>query len=337
MQSTLALISQKAVLQNAALVIERAGTDVYAVVKDDAYGHGAEKIALLLEPYLRGFAVATVLEGSALRVAGIRKEILVLSPCLSEEEALSCALYGLTPTVTSLSSLRLLLRAGEKFGYAVRAQLKINTGMNRYGVRPERAESLCRLAKQGGAQISGVFSHFYAPEDKAAREKQFALFRGAADLVKNIFPDAVRHLSATGGMLAGKKYNFDAVRCGIALYGYLPKGFSGMLPVKPAMRVYATVSHSGTFTGGGVGYQAAKRRYQKLQTLRLGYGDGFLRAGDIGNESDLCMDAFVKRGGAPFGARRLIMKDAAALAEKYHTIVYEVLVNVGKKAEKRYV
>lgn len=336
MQNTLALIFQERILKNAALVKARAGTDLYAVVKDDAYGHGAEKIALLLEPTVRGFAVATVLEGEALRISGIRKEILVLSPCLSEEEALAAERYGLTPTVTSLASFKLLLRAGEKFGFSPRAQLKINTGMNRYGIRPECADSLCRLAKSGGVEFTGVFSHFYAPEEERARERQYELFSAASERVIKFFPSAVRHLSATGGILAGAKYNFDAVRCGIALYGYLPKGFEGALPVKPAMKVYAAVSHSGMFTGGGVGYRPAQQRYRQLSTLRLGYGDGFLRAEGLG-EGDLCMDAFVKRGSAPFGKRRLVMKDASVLARKYHTIVYEVLVNVGKKAEKRYV
>lgn len=337
MQSTLAVISLEKIRRNLDLVLRRAQTNLYAVVKDDAYGHGAEAISLFLEPYVYGFAVATIAEGAALRVSGITKEILVLTPCLSKEEALSAFSYALTPTASSKASLSLLVRAGEAFGFSPRAQLKINTGMNRYGVRPARAQRLAREAQAAGVTLTGVYSHFYAPECEDVREEQFSLFRRAGDEVKECFPKAIRHLSATGGILAGRRYNFDAVRCGIALYGYLPQGFSGALAVRPAMKLYAAVSQSGAFLGGGVGYQRAQKRYKDLSVLRLGYGDGLFRGGGIGNESPLCMDACLRKGSARFAARRLILSNVEEYAKLHGTIVYEALVNIGKKAEKIYV
>lgn len=337
MQNTLAVISLQTIVRNAQLVQSRAGVPLIAVVKDDAYGHGAERVSLEIEPHVDGFAVATVSEGVALRVSGIGKEILVLTPCLCEEEALCCAAYRLTPTVTSFASMRLLIRASKEYGLPIRSQLKVNTGMNRYGFRPALVERACRDFIAAKGELSGVFSHFYSPEDEGAREKQFALFMQASEKVRKYFPTATRHLSATGGLLAGEKYHLDAVRCGIAIYGYLPRGFEGRLPVKPAMKLYAAVAQSGKFTGGGVCYGKANHRYGNLSTMRLGYGDGFPRMGKLGNINELCMDAYVQEGAAPFGKRLLVLSDVAAYARENGTIVYEALVNITKKAEKVYV
>ena len=337
MQNNLALISLPKIRSNAQKIAAAAGgTPLYAVVKDDAYGHGAAEVALALEEQAHGFAVATADEGASLRVAGVSKDILVLTPALTEEEALRACAYGLVLTVSSLAALRVLFRARERFGLSPRTHLAVNTGMNRYGLRPERAGYACRAAAEGGIAIEGVYSHLYAPEVRAARDRQAELFRAACGRVREYFPRAERHLSATGGILAGREYRFDAVRSGIALYGYLPRGFEGALRLSPAMKVYSHVAQSGTFTGGGVGYAAAERGYGALTTLRLGYGDGFFRAGGLGGVGKLCMDAFIREGGGKFGQRRLVLADAEEYARAHGTIAYEVLCRIGGRAEKRY-
>lgn len=332
MQSTLAVISLKRIKENARLVGEYAGAPLIAVVKDDAYGHGAERVALALEEEASSFAVATVAEGAALRTAGVGKEILVLTPALSEEEGLSAFAHGLTPTVGSEASLRLLLRAGEKWGFPVSAQLALNTGMNRYGVRPSLTGRICRAAREAGAQFTGVFSHFYDPASEGAREAQYAAFCRASNEVKEYFPAAKRHLSATGGILAGKKYNFDAVRSGIALYGYLPAGFGGRLPVRPAMKVYAQVAGGGVPFGGGWGYGEARGDEKSFFTLRAGYGDGLFRTEEEGCR---CMDATVLEGRAEFGKRRRL-PDPATYARLHGTSVYEILIALARKAVREY-
>ena len=337
MQSTLAVISLQRIIKNATLIKARAKRPLFAVVKDDAYGHGAERVSLALEPHVHGFCVATVSEGASLRTAGVSKEILVLTPCLCEEELLSCAAYALTPVISSFASFRLARGAAEKYGFSLRFHLKVNTGMNRYGVPPDCVKELCRKARHAGAEIEGVFSHLYAPEDEAARNRQTKLFIKATEEVREYYPKAVRHLAASGGILAGEEYFFDAVRSGIALYGYLPSGFEGAIRVKPAMKIYATVAQSLRFLGGGICYHRAERDYNNLSTLRLGYGDGFWREGCIGNENKLCMDAFVRSGKSNFGSRKLILKDAAEYARAHNTIVYEALLNIGRRAEKVYV
>lgn len=327
MYQTAALVSLKQIKRNANLIQTRAGCALIAVVKDDGYGHGAAAVAHALDRTAAGFAVASVNEGASLRIAGVTKPVLVLAPPVSAYEAEKTVRYGLTGTVASFASLKLFPAGSE-------VHLAVNTGMNRYGFLPKQVEQACREGI--GLQITGVFSHFYAPEDEEAREAQFRRFRACVKTVKNFAPQAEAHLSATGGILAGQKYNFDAVRCGIGLYGYLPHGFEGAVSVKPAMKIYAPVAQSGVFAGGGVGYQRADKSYKTLSTLRFGYGDGFFREGGFGI-GKLCMDACVREGSGKFGAWKLVFSDAARYAKEHGTSAYEALVNVGKGAVKYYV
>jgi alanine racemase len=335
MQNVLAVISLKKIISNAEQFLARTQKPLIAVVKDDAYGHGAEEVARALEEKVYTFAVATVDEGAALKAAGITKEILVLTPPLGEEEALRAAEYGLVVTASSIASLNLLRRTAKKYGATVRAHLAVNTGMNRYGFRPDRVKTACRIAKAYGIAIEGVYSHLYAPENKGARMTQTNIFAQACKTAREFFPDAIRHLSATGGALAGGEL-FDAVRVGIGLYGYLPQGFEGAAELKPAMKLYATVAQSGTFLGGGVGYAPAQKKYGRLYTLRLGYGDGFFRAGGLGI-GKLCMDACIREGRGDFGRRKLVLKDVSAYARALGTTEYEILVAATRKAVKIYV
>lgn len=302
-----------------------------AVVKDDAYGHGASEVAHALYGRAQIFAVSTVEEGAALKTAGIGADVLVLTPPLCDAEAQRLVAYRMIATASSVSAIRLLRRAEEKLGMRARAHLAVNTGMNRYGVRPE---NVAWALREADGMIEGAFSHLYLPGDASAKE-QAELFSRAAETVKERVPFAVCHLNATGGMLAG--YESDAVRAGISLYGYLPQGFEGELAVRPAMKIYATVAHSGTQFGGGIGYALAQKKYGRIYTLRLGYGDGFFRSGGLGAEGNLCMDACVREGAAKFGERKLILSDVSEYAAEHGTTPYEVLVAVGRRALRVYV
>lgn len=336
MQNVLTVISLKNIKSNAEVFRRLSGKPLIAVVKDDAYGHGAQEVARAIEDTVDGFAVATVDEGGALRVAGIQKDILVLTPPLSEEEVVRLACLGLIATVSSTAALKLILRAQEKFGFSLRAHIAVNTGMNRYGFRLERVAGACRAASVGGISVEGVYSHYYAPGNGRIRRMQARAFQTACKAVREYFPNAVRHIAATGGTLAGGEL-YDAVRIGIGLYGYFPSGFENSgIELKHAMKIYATVAQGGKFTGGGAGYNIVKKDYEKVHTLRLGYGDGFGRSGGIGI-GKLCMDAAVREGRGDFGTRRLVVKDISAYAKSIGTTEYEVLVGAGKKSVKKYV
>lgn len=335
MQNLLAVVSLKRIIHNTKLVLSRANVPLYAVVKDDAYGHGIEAVSLAIEPYVLGFSVAEVLEGVSLRVAGILKEILVLSPCLCEEEAALCLYHDLTPSISSFEALELFFRTAEKLSKEPKVQLKINTGMNRYGFSVEEVKKAIERIKSFGGTIEGVYSHLFAPDRKALALSQRELFLRASALVLDAFPNAVRHLASTGGVLAGEEFCFDAVRCGIALYGYLPAPFQGAMEVLPAMKLFASSAQNLTFIGGGLGYGKAEKEYKNLTTFRLGYGDGFCRKD--GKASLLCMDAEIEEGFYPFGTRKLILSNFEEYASSHGTIVYDALVSLTKKAEKYYV
>lgn len=324
-------VSLKNIRTNAEKIKAYAGGKLIAVVKDDAYGHGAECVCRALFSIADMFAVSSVEEGAALRAAGVAQDILVLTPCLSVEEGVRLISYNLIASVSSFAAFNMLLRAEQVAGEHVRAHLVVNTGMNRYGVRPSL---FCRLAETVGERTEGLYSHFYIPHEEAARKAQEEVFLNSCETVKKIAPDALCHIAATGGALAHA--GGEAVRAGIALYGYLPQGFEGALSVKPAAKFYAAVSHSAVPFGEGAGYAKAPERFSSLYTLRLGYGDGFFRAGGLNAIGKLCMDASIREGKARFSSRRLILSNVSAYAKELGTTEYEVLVRLGARAEKIY-
>ncbi len=319
--STLAVISLPAILHNALLVKRRAGLPLYAVVKDDGYGHGAAETAHTLSSHADAFCVATVGEGAALRAAGIAGEILVFCPILSREETLRARAYRLTVTADPAS-----------FSYleeGMRAHIAVNTGMNRYGVRFERAESFARALQTRGVEVTGVYTHLYDAERKETSMVQIARFHAASRSVLRVFPHAVRHLGGTGALpYCGE---CDALRAGISLYGYAPSAeISGL---RRAMKVYAPVAGRRIQLGRGAGYGECP--LGNVNTLAYGYGDGFFR---VEGARDLCMDAHIIKGSRRAGSYAVILCDAEEYAARHGTSVYEVLVRAGRgAAERRYI
>lgn len=304
---------------------EIAGAPLIAVVKDDAYGHGAERVALSLHNVADAFAVATINEGAALRCAGVCEDILVLTPPLCKEEVLRISSYRMIASVTSFFVLKRIFEAAKEEDAPIRAHIAINTGMNRYGFRVDCLKSVLRKIDFA---IEGVYSHLYAPASEKDVTAQARLFEEGVRTVKEFFPNAKSHLSATGGILAGVEA--DMVRAGISLYGYLPNGF--VLPkLRSAMKIYASVAHNGRTIGHGFGYRCADDLPKRAHTLRLGYGDGFFRDG-----GNLCMDAWVRGGSAKTGERKLILKNFSQYAKEHAITEYEALASVSKRAEKEY-
>lgn len=322
MQKSLAVINLKNIRENAiyirSILKERL---FFAVVKADAYGHGAEEVARYIEDIADYFVVAIVDEGVALRIAGISKPVLVLTPPLDYGDVLRAQCYSLTLTVNSLSTAKLIKN--------VPCHIKVNTGMNRLGCSLSELKDILSVLNK--ADIMGVYSHLYAPENQAASFKQLSHFKTFESIVKKVNPEAVAHLSASGGLLRGGDYLLDGARCGILLYGYAPNGFSS-LKLKPALKVYARKIQTTKFIGGGLGYNFADRKYNELGVYRLGYADGFLRRVPLG-EKTLCMDSFISEDGEEY---KLVMSDADEYARRTDTISYEVLTSVTKRSERIY-
>ena len=323
MQKTLSFVNLRSIRHNALKVRSVLGDRFfYAVVKADAYGHGAEEVARYIEDIVDGFCVAIIDEGIALRVAGITKPVLVFAPPLDLNDVARADFYSLTLTVNSVQTARLI---GD-----TKCHIKVNTGMNRLGV------PICDLPAVldtlNAEQIEGVYSHMYAPHDADKSLKQLSLFERAEELVRAKQRHICAHFAASGGILKGGKYLKDGARCGILLYGYAPQGFKKN-GFSPALSVYARRVQTTRFIGGGVGYNVADRNYKTLTTFRLGYADGFFRTVPLG-EKTLCMDAFIREDG---GELICVMNDADKYARRCGTISYEVLTSVTRRSERVYI
>lgn len=314
------------------------GVKLCAVVKANAYGHGAEAVVDALSTVADSFAVALIEEAIAIRAVAHGKEILVLTPPTTEEEAYLLAVNGFTATVSGLDTVRLLHTVCRKFRLRARVHIKVNTGMNRYGVEPNELEKLCKaLASAPFVQVTGMYSHLYTT-DLETSKIQRQRFLVAEEICKRKFPSVTAHLSATFGATLGKDYAFDMVRIGIGLYGYSPVETG--LGLEKGMTVYAKGILEREYEFGGAGYGLAQvKKGESLGVLRLGYADGFLRKRENGadgwqsNVNCLCMDACIKKGGIKQGVFIPVMTDAEKTAKVAGTIAYEVLCAVTRRAE----
>lgn len=344
MQKTVAEISLRTIEENALYFKNRTGVKLCAVVKDDAYGHGAAEVAAALERTADCFAVANADEAAALR-AVTQKDVLVLTPPATEEEAKEIVLRGCILTVNGPASACAAKAAGafiKSVGAGrARVHVKANTGMNRYGCRGAAFARTCGILKNSdGVIVEGVYSHLSCAEDIAFARRQKEEFTLLCGVAESYFPRLTRHLSATAGACLNDDFYFDMVRIGIGLYGYPPTEIPA---VKPAMKVYARVVQNNTYLFGrlGYGYKTAKKG-DKTHVINAGYGNGFFRREQNGmsggeNAAVPCMDASIRYGYARRGKRVCIMDNAAETARAAGTIPYEVLCMAGERAERVYV
>ena len=268
-------------------VIRRTATEaqVIAVVKANAYGHGAVAVArTLLGAGVERLAVATVDEAIELREAGVDAPILVLWG-IGPDEAAIVAARNLEPIVYDERAVDLLEAAGGREGLRIGVHLKVDSGLGRQGAAPDDAVGLATLiARSPHLRLAGTMSHLAVPgEDDAYTEVQVLRFARVLDAMRSagIDPGLV-HVSATGGLLAGGVAFADAVRPGLAIYGLQPAWAAdhdaGLVPVlslraRP-LRIFDLPA--GEAIGYGLRYRA--ERDTRIATLGIGYGDGWPRA-----------------------------------------------------------
>lgn len=275
-----------AIVGNARSVRAITNTALYAVVKADAYGHGAIAVAQALwrAKAAEGFAVSLVEEGVALREAGVTAPVLVMGPSQHGGED-EMVMTDLTPVIGSEEDLVAISSVGTRRGKSIDAHLKVDTGMGRLGVPPARAPELAVTAANNGIRIVGLMTHFAcADEDDPADPQSMTaeqLRRFAKvhrELAKTGAPIAIRHASNSSGALLFPAARFDLCRTGIALYG------NGRWPAgahrAQAMRLVSEVAQLRSVTAGtNVGYGAAWRapRDSRLAIIPVGYADGLPR------------------------------------------------------------
>jgi alanine racemase len=266
-------------------------TQVYAVVKADAYGHGAEAVALALQGggHIAGFAVSLVEEGSRLRDAGVSLPILVMGPamCGGYDEMVG---RQMTPIISDLQDLAGLDQAATRAGKRVVAHLKIDTGMARLGITPARLGALVdRLHAMEHIEIAGMSTHFACadsddPGDPGCMtHTQLRCFDQALAAVRAMgLSPSVVHAANSAATLRFPEARRDLVRCGLALYGNSeqPGEVGEQASLRQAMRlVSCVVQLRDIAAGSSVSYGALWRapRATRLAVLPIGYADGVPR------------------------------------------------------------
>ena len=331
-----AYIDMSALKENAQAIKSKLkqGVKFCAVVKADAYGHGAQMVANALYPYADCFAVALVEEAVSLRYCGIDKDILVLIPPFFED--LQTAVhFNLTLAVDSPKQLLYLNSEGQKQNKRVKVHLKFDCGMNRLGANIDELKGLLALASRlKYVKIDGLFSHLAQPENKKATfiaENKFLL---ANNLVKGYNRKVTCHLSASGGFI--RALHYDMVRVGILLYGYKPFE-TDYIDVKKVMRVYAPpVKQRFLQKGQSALYGNCPAGDDTFITLlRYGYADGLSRCNVQSQFNARCMDITAVKGKTQDDLV-LVMGDADKIAKDYGTISYEVLTKCALRAQKIY-
>ena len=280
-------IDLSAIVANAAVIKARTGTRLIAVIKADAYGHGAVRVAQALHEIAEMFAVATVEEGIELREAGIRKPILILfSPLPELAEAIIA--YQLTPAIDNWQLAQRVNEVEPVDAVERRAvHVDINTGMNRSGVHWTEAKAfLDRLKTLKRLEIEGVFTHF-ATADEADNSYAYVQLERFSLLLANLVEESLLYSSAhivhaanSAATLTIPEARFDAVRPGLSLYGIYPSTEKPM-PLQPALTWKTRAGWVGWIEAGegvsyGLTYRAPNRT--RVATLQVGYGDGYPRA-----------------------------------------------------------
>ncbi|MGH2416899.1 MAG: alanine racemase [Candidatus Limnocylindria bacterium] len=279
-------VDHAAIVDNLAALrlLAGSGKQVIAVVKANAYGHGAVAVArTLLAAGAERLAVATLGEAMELRDAGVDAPITVLWG-IGEPEAAPAVAARLEPIVYDAAGIDLVERAAAAAGARASVQLKIDSGLGRQGADPADAVELgLRVVRSRNLRLTGTFSHLAIPgEDDAYTDVQLLRLARALDAMRSagIDPGLV-HVAATGGILAGAGAFADAVRPGLGLYGLVP-GWATARDhgLRPALALKALPLRifdlpAGAPIGYGLRYRA--ERATRIATLGIGYGDGWPR------------------------------------------------------------
>ena len=264
-----------------------ADAEVIAVVKDDAYGHGAKEIAkTLLDNGATRFAVGFWPEGKALREAGIKEPIHVLSDALYSdfEEVVE---YGLQPSIYTIEAAKALNEAAVKKEKTAELQLAIDTGMNRIGFKPgaEALSDIIAISKLPNLKVAGAFTHF-ANADEPENPKTDAQFKLFCDFCSEIEGAGIeipfKQAANSAAILLHPHVHLDGARAGEIIYG-LPL-FEGeaweKYGFKEVMEWDTYVCHVKTVPAGSeIGYSGTfvTEKETVIATVPVGHGDGFRR------------------------------------------------------------
>ncbi|WP_177505116.1 alanine racemase [Anaerosinus sp.] len=360
-----AQIDLSAIRHNVKLIKSRIKNNakMCAVVKADAYGHGA--IAVAKEAVAAGadyLAVAILDEALELRNAGFKEPILILG-FTPDRQTQQLVEYDIEQAVFTLQAAEALSKEAVRQGKRARVHIKVDTGMHRIGIQPNQAGAFAEaIAALPGVEIVGLFSHFAKSdyEDKTFACEQLEKFNQAiADIEQRGINIPLKHIANSAAILEMPQAHFDMVRAGVILYGLWPSDeVKHSTDLRPVMKLIAKVAYVKELeTGNGISYGQIFRTKRKslIATLPIGYADGWSRlltgkakvlihhqlAPVVGK---ICMDqcmvdvtdiAGVKQGDIVilFGDGKL---SADEIANWLGTINYEVVCMVSKRVPRVY-
>jgi alanine racemase len=287
------------------------GCRLLAVVKANGYGHGdAQVAAAAIDAGAGWLAVARVQEAKSLREAGIDAPVLLLAE--PHQSAVSEAVkLGLTPTIYTSTTAKAFAEAAAHAAKLVKAHIKIDTGMHRYGVQPEDAISFFdEVASLPGIEVEGVWSHFAVAEDvlNPFTKQQFTKFMDVLDDLGSRTDGLIKHMANSAATMTFPEAHLDMVRAGIAVYGIHPSvdledrgGFGGSsspprrvaayarscdppeirVELEPAMAFKSRVGMVKRLPAGeavSYGQRYTLERDANVATIPCGYADGLSRA-----------------------------------------------------------
>ena len=345
-----------------------ASTLIMGSVKADGYGHGSVPVAKTIEPYVFGYAVATIDEGIILRRHGINKTILILG-VTHESRYEDLLRYDIRTAMFQYEKAKKLSDLALKQGKKAVVHLALDTGMSRIGMKADRehAKEAAAIAALEGIEVEGLFTHFARADetDKSAYEEQYRRYKEFLGYLKELgVKIPIRHCSNSAGIVESLESNhMDMVRAGIAIYGMYPSDEVDHNSVKltPAMETKSCITYikeieAGTAVSYGGTFVADHT--MKVATIPVGYGDGYVRSlsgkGDVlihGKRAAIlgriCMDQFmvdvtdipdvqeddeVTLLGSD-GAECITMEE---LAEKSGGFHYEMICDIGKRIPRVY-
>ncbi len=282
---TWAEINLAAIRNNLTLIKEKTHTNIMAVVKANAYGHGVEEICkVCIEEGVTYLGVATLEEALNIRNLGITAPILVLG-YVPKEDAESAVKYDITVTVYNMDLPQALSKAAVNLGKKAAIHIKIDTGMGRIGFisSPDTVEEIIRIAKLPGIECEGIFTHFAVADerDKDFSIQQLKLFNDLVDkLEQKGIKFKIKHTANSAATLDIPDSYFDMVRVGIILYGLYPSDEVARINLIPAMSLKSVVSMVKNMSAGSsIGYGRTYRCEKpiKIATVPIGYADGYSR------------------------------------------------------------
>ena len=359
-------IDLDAIARNFAAVQEKAVVPVMAVVKADAYGHGAIQIARLLQGKCAFFGVSSILEALELRRAGLCEPILILgrTPVSAFADAIR---ENIRPTIFCYEDALALSDAAEKLGTTARFHFAVDTGMGRIGFQPtEESADLCaKIARLSGLAAEGLFSHFATADcaDLTRARQQARIFDDFDTMLKQRGVEIpIRHLDNSAGLM-NFPCKYEMVRSGIVTYGMYPSDEvdPALLPLTPALEWVSHVTHVKTLPAGcpiSYGGTYITTAPTTIATIPVGYGDGYRRSlsgkfyvlirgqkapilgricmdqmmVDVTNIPDVKPDELVTLVGQN-GGEAITVEEISAMADSFN---YEFVCGIGRRVPRFY-